>query len=263
MKKIIVVIFSLLVLWMALAGAQEASPITVLWPSTDQPSLKFTFGKFQQSGMVNGQGIFVSDVTAQNVSGQGMPKFVFTVFLSDKNGVRIGQARLQFPEIGPYRTQKTQIQFSAAGTPVGVTLQAGRAIPLRVVSVPVGANFKVDGEDAGVTPKLVNFTIGSHTLEFSKEGYATGTTVLEVGADELPGGSVNFELGGLSQDTLELRDGTTILGDVISMSLTTIVVRVAGKDQNYDRNQVKKIILVERIATQQPPVTQPLPAKPK
>jgi PEGA domain len=129
--------------------------------------------------------------------------------------------------------------------------------------VPVGANFKVDGQDAGVTPKVVDFTIGSHTLEFSKEGYATGTTPLDVGADELPGGSVSFELGGLSQDTLELRDGTTVLGDVISMSLTAVVVRVEGKDQKYARNQVKKIILVERITTQQSPITQPAPAKPK
>jgi hypothetical protein len=72
-----------------------------------------------------------------------------------------------------------------------------------------------------------------------------------------------FELGGLSQDTVALRDGTTVLGDVMSMSLASVVVRVDGKDQKYDRNQVKKIILVERVTTQQTPVTQPVPAKPK
>jgi hypothetical protein len=250
-------------LWALLAAAQSDAPLTLLWPSSDKPSLKLTFGKFGQSGIVNGQGIFLSDVTAQNVSDQGMPRSVFTVLVSDKNGVRIGQARLQLPEIGPYRTQKAQVQFSAAGTPAAVTLLAGKTIPLRIISIPAGANFKVDGEDDGVTPKFVDFTIGTHTLEFSKEGYATGTTPLDVGADELPGGSVSFELGGLSQDTLELRDGSTVLGDLISMSLTTVDVRVEGKDQKYDRNQVKKIILVERITTRQAPVTQPVPAKPK
>jgi len=244
-------------------AAQDDSPITVLWPTNDKASLKFTFGKFQQSGMVDGQGIFLSEVIAQNVSDQSVPKSVFTILVSDKNGVRIGRARMQLSEIGPYRTQKAQLQFSAAGTPAAVTLLAGKVIPLRVISVPVGADFKVDGENAGVTPKLVDFTIGTHTLEFSKEGYATGTTPLEVGADELPGGSVSFELGGLSQDTLELRDGSSVLGDVISMSLSAVVLRVDGKDQKYDRNQVKKIILVERITTQQPPVTQPVPTKPK
>ena len=99
--------------------------------------------------------------------------------------------------------------------------------------------------------------------EFSKEGYATSATPLEVGAEELPGGSVSVELGGLSQDSVELRDGTTVLGDVMSMSLTTIVVRVDGKDQRYDRNQVKKMILVERVTSEQKPVTQPVGAKPK
>jgi PEGA domain len=261
MTKTCRVVFSLIILCAGLAGAQNDSTITLLWPSNDKPSLKFTFGKFQQSGLVNGQGIFLSDVTAQNVSDQGVPKSIFTVFVADKNGVRIGRARLQLAEIGPYRTQKAQLQFSAAGTPASVTLLAGKAIPLRVLSVPAGANFKVDGEDAGVTPKMVDFTIGKHTLEFSKEGYAPGSTPLEVSADELPGGSVSFELGGLSQDTLELRDGTTVLGDVISMSLASVVVRVEGKDQKFDRNVVKKIILVERVTTQQPPATQSVPAK--
>jgi hypothetical protein len=229
----------------------------VLWPSSDKPSLKLTFGPFQQSAIENGQGIFVSDLTAQNISDHGMPRSVFTLFISDKNGAHIGRARLQLSEIGPYRTEKAQVQFSAAGTPAGITLLAGKVIPLKVISVPAGANFKVDGEDAGMTPKLVDFTIGTHMLEFSKEGYATGTTPLEVSADELPGGSISFELGGMAQDMLELRDGSTVLGDVVSMSMATVVVRVEGKDQKYDRNQVKKILLVERVTTQ------PATAKPK
>jgi PEGA domain len=80
----------------------------------------------------------------------------------------------------------------------GRNAAGGQSDSTLVISVPVGASFKVDGQDAGVTPKVVDFTIGSHTLEFSKEGYAPGTTPLEVGADELPGGSVSFKLGGLS-----------------------------------------------------------------
>jgi hypothetical protein len=264
MKKTLAILPLLCLFWTVFALAQSDAPITIVWPNSDKPSLKLTFGTFEQKGIVNGQGIFVSQVTAQNVSEQGMPRSVFTVLISNKDGVRIGSARLQLPEIPPYRTQNAQVQFSAAGSPAGVTLLAGKTIPLRVISVPPGANFKVDGQDEGVTPKLVDFTIGTHTIEFSKEGYATGSTPLDVGADELPGGSVSFELGGLSQDTVDLRDGTTILGDVISMSLANVVIRVDGKDQKYDRNQVKKIILIERTTTQQPPVTQPVrPAQPK
>ena len=245
----------------AYAAAQTGTGITLLWPTPDKPSLKLTFGTFQQSGVVDGQGIFVSDVTAQNVMDQSMQRSVFTVFISNKDGVRIGRARLQLPEIPPYRMQKAQLQFSAAGVPAGVTLVAGKTIPLKVISIPDGANLKIDGVDSGVTPRVVDFTIGTHTLEFNKEGYAAGSTPLEVAADELPGGSVSFELGGLSKDTVELRDGTVVLGDVVAMSMTSVSLRVEGKDVKYDRNQVRKIILVERITTSQPALTHPIPAQ--
>ena len=75
------------------------------------------------------------------------------------------------------------------------------------------------------------------------------------------GGSVSFELGGLSKDTVELRDGTVVLGDVLAMSMTSVSLRVEGKDVKYDRNQVRKIILVERITTSQPALTHPIPAQ--
>ncbi len=105
--------------------------------------------------------------------------------------------------------------------------------------------------------------MGTHSLEFSKQGYATGSTPVEITQDELPGGSISFELGGLSRDTVELQDGTVLLGDVVSLSLTTVVVRVDGSDRTYDRNQIKKIMLVERVVTQEPPVTRPVPMQPK
>lgn len=238
----------ILALLFAPASGQTDSAIALLWPSSDKPTLKIAFAKFQQKGIVNGDGIFTSDVTAQNVSDQGMPRSIFTVFVADKDGVRIGRARLQLPEIAPYRSEKAQIQFSASGTPAALSLLAGKTIPLRVISVPPGANFKVDGADAGLTPKVVDFTVATHTLEFSKEGYETGNTSIEVGADELPGGSISFELGGLTKDTIQLRDGTTILGDVLSMSMTTVIVSVDGKEQKYERNQVRKITLVERMS---------------
>jgi ribosomal protein S1 len=79
--------------------------------------------------------------------------------------------------------------------------------------------------------------------------------------DELPGGSITVELGCLSRDTVELRDGSVVPGDVISVSMTQVLVRVDGREQTYDRNQVKKVMLVEREVIQQAPVTQPVPAQ--
>ena len=81
----------------------------------------------------------------------------------------------------------------------------------RSLSTPAGAKLKNDGQEVCVTPYSASLRVGSQTLEFSKEGYATGSTPLEVAPDELPGGSITFELGGLSKDTVELRDGTVLL----------------------------------------------------
>lgn len=229
-------------------NSQSSPPVTVQWPDADKPMLKLVFAGFARVGLVNGAGIYSSDVTAQNLSDQSMPRSVFTVNILDANGVKIGKARLQLDAIAPYRTGKSQVQFSAAGTPANVALIAGKTIPLSVKSVPPGASFSVDGQEAGVTPKMYDFTIGSHTIEFHKDGYAPGSTQLEVGADELPGGSISLELGGLSQDTVELRDGTTITGDLISMTLHEAVLQSDGKAKTLERNQIKKIYLVERVA---------------
>jgi PEGA domain len=133
----------------------------------------------------------------------------------------------------------------------------GKTIPLRIVSVPAGARLKVDGQEAGITPIMVRLTVGTHQRDLVKEGYAPGNTPVDVTPDELPGGSITLELGGLSRDTLELRDGSVVLGDVMSLSMTQVVARRGGKEQTYDRNQVKKILLRERQITQQPPATQP------
>jgi hypothetical protein len=130
-------------------------------------------------------------------------------------------------------------------------------ISVKIISVPDGAKLKIDGQDAGLTPYMARLRPGSHTLEFSKDGYATGSTPLEIAPDELPGGSITFELGGLSRDTVELRDGTVLLGDVLSMSMTEVKIRVAGQDQTYDRNRVKKIMLVEREVIREPVITKP------
>jgi hypothetical protein len=229
-------------------NSQSSASVTVQWPDADKPMLKLVFAGFARVGLVNGAGIYSSDVTAQNLSDQSMPRSVFTVNILDANGVKIGKARLQLDAIAPYRTGKSQIQFSAAGTPTNVALIAGKTIPLSVKSVPPGASFSVDGQEAGVAPKIYDFTIGSHTIEFHKEGYAPGSTQLDVAADELPGGSISLELGGLSQDTVELRDGTTITGDLVSMTLREAVFQVEGKAKTLDRNQIKKIYLVERVS---------------
>ena len=89
-------------------------------------------------------------------------------------------------------------------------------------------------------------TPGKHTLEFSKEGFNTGNFPLDLGPDEPSGGSVSYELGTSAHDTVELRDGSVLVGDVESMSATEMVIRIGGAMQHLNRNQVKRILLVER-----------------
>ena len=252
--------------------AKDAT-VTLVWPQ-DKPAIKLTFGKFQQIGSLAGQNTYVCDVLVENLTDRLVPHATFTIYGNDKNNVRVGDGMLFVSDLNPQQQAKVRLQFNSVGAPVSLTISARKdmlappgvkTIPLRVISVPPGAKLKVDGQDAGVTPVMVKLTVGEHTLEAVKEGYAPGNTPLEVTPDELPGGSITIELGGLSRDTVELRDGTTLLGDVHSMSMTSVVISVDGKERALDRNQVKKMILVERQILQQPVIMQPAtqPPQPK
>lgn len=54
-----------------------------------------------------------------------------------------------------------------------------------------------------------------------------------------------------NHDTIELRDGSVLSGDVESVSATVVLVRIDGNIQRFDRNQAKRISLVSRENTQQ------------
>jgi hypothetical protein len=94
----------------------------------------------------------------------------------------------------------------------------------------------------------VQVGVGKHMLEFTKEGFNTGHFPLELGPNDVSGGSVSYELGTSAHDTVELRDGSVLNGDLESVSATEIVVRIGGAMQRLSRNQVKRILLVERDA---------------
>jgi hypothetical protein len=156
------------------------------------------------------------------------------------------------------QTVKAPLQANLAGTPAAVSVTAKelppelaplappKLIPINIYSVPSGASLKVDGKDAGFTPVATKLAVGNHMLAFSKDGFATGTFPLLISPDQLAGGTVSFELGGVSHDTVELRDGTIIEGDVESVDAHNVVVEVGGRAQTLDRNQVKRISLVQR-----------------
>jgi hypothetical protein len=254
------ILAAILVLTGVFCPAKDAA-VTLLWPP-NKPAFKITFGKFQQVAAFPGPNAYVCDVVVENLTDKLVQRPSFTIYGNDKKNVRIGQGLLIAPDLDPHQQVKARFQLNSDGVPASLSIALGtKTIPLRVLSVPPGAMLKVDGQDSGVTPVMVKLAVGSHTLNLTKEGYAPGTTPLEVTPDELPGGSITVELGGLSRDTVELRDGTVLLGEVVSMSLTSVVVSIDGKEQTLERNQVKKMILVERQVTQIPVVIQPAPVQ--
>jgi hypothetical protein len=57
---------------------------------------------------------------------------------------------------------------------------------------------------------------------------------------------VTFELGAAAYDTVELRDGSVLSGDLVSVSGMDVEIRVGGAIQHIDRNKVKRVLLVQR-----------------
>lgn len=260
--KLRLTLFTLLCL-LALPCLAKDSEIVLTWPKTGTPVLRFTLGKFNQQGASGKQHFFETTVTIENLSGAPVENALFSVYFSDKDGVRIGEGTIRVQNMAAGGKSRESFAFMTVGLPSTLELQPAvnstdaktlvHTVPIKITSVPPGADLRIDGKLVGTTPLVAKMPVGDHTLEFSKDGYATGSTPLDVRADEGPGGSVNFEMGGLSRDAVELRDGTQITGDVLSLTMTEVTIRVNGQEKVYERNRVKKITLVERM----PPSTNP------
>jgi PEGA domain len=242
----------------AMALAKEPPPQVMLWPAFGSPVVRFSFSKFKEVGSLGKQHNYIIDTTAENLWSKKISSVVFSLYLYDKDKARIGEGWLSVSDLGPGQTAKFQTTVGASGTPVSLEI-APRSLPselqplsppktisLTVNSVPQGATVKVDGTDAGVTPKIARLGVGKHTLEFRMEGFNNGTFPLEVGPDDVSGGSVSYELGTSAHDSVELRDGSVLSGDLESISAMEVVVRIGGTPQTFNRNQIKRILLVER-----------------
>jgi hypothetical protein len=118
-------------------------------------------------------------------------------------------------------------------------------IKMSVTSVPSGASLKLDSQESGITPQILSIAPGKHVLEFSKEGYAAASTPLEIAENAMPG-SVKLELNPLTLDTVILRDGTVLMGNLTSVTGTGVAINVKGKPTKLERNQVARVVFGER-----------------
>src|SRR5450759_2979780 len=209
------------------AHAKEAmSPVD--WPANN-PVLQFTISKVNRVGGYQGQQTYILDLAVRNMMTKPISRASFQFFLYDKQQVRIGQGYIDLTNVSPGEMIKMQVNAVTTGTPASFTVSpqslpaelAGAAPPkpisVTVYSVPSEAKLSVDGKEVGVTPIATQLIPGSHTLTFKKTGYNTGTFPMIVSPDQLPGGSVTFELGSGAHDTVELRDGTVVNGDLQSV----------------------------------------------
>jgi hypothetical protein len=260
LRKQVVPALSLILFAAVAAFAKDPPAQVVVWPEKGPPVLRFTFGKFKEVGSVGNEHSYMTETTAENLWTKPIANANFALYLYDKNKVRIAEANLNVSNIAPGETIKFQTTLASLGPPSSLAVVArslpkelGATAPARVVSitvntVPQGAATKLDGVDVGVTPKIVQVTVGKHLLEFSREGFNPGKFPFEMGPDDASGGSVSFELGSSAHDTIELRDGSVLTGDVVSVSGMEIVIKVAGSEQQLNRNQVKRILFVQRDA---------------
>ena len=221
---------------------------TVNWPESGQTVLRFSFSKFKDIGGMGKEHTYLIDTIAENVSDKTIGNANFSLYVFDKSNARIGEGYIHLANVGPGQTVKFQITLSASGNPVSVAVSASapRSLSITGNSVPQGAVLKVDGKELGTTPKIIEVAIGKHVLEFSKEGFNSGKFPLEMTSHDASGGSVSYELGSAAHDTIELRDGSVLSGDLISINGMQVQVRIGGNTQAFDRNQVKRILLTER-----------------
>jgi hypothetical protein len=259
-------IFCVSFLLFTAARANAQSGQVMVWPASGSPVLRFTFEKFKEVSNSGNRHNYTSEVTAENLWGKKIPNATFTLYAYDKSKARIGESWVNVNDMDPGAVVKFQTFISASGTIASLSLipkalphelqsllpsdpqppAPPKPISMTVNSVPQGADVQLDGVPVGTTPKIIQVTPGKHALTFSMEGFNTGTFPLETTPESVSGGSVSYELGTSLHDTIELRDGSVLIGDIESMSPADVVVRIAGANQRISRNKVKRILLVKR-----------------
>jgi hypothetical protein len=251
MWKVCACVFVLMLTVSSLFAKDEVFQ-TVTWPDSGPAIIRFSFSKFKTVGTSGREHSYLTETIAENVSDKKISNAGFSLYVFDKSKARIGEGYISLSNVGPGETVKFEVRLTASGTPLSLAVvsttpdSVARSFSVTINSVPQGAELKVDGKAMGITPKIIEVGIGKHVLEFSKEGFTSGKFPLEMTSHDASGGSVSYELGSAARDTIELRDGSILSGDVISVSGMQIEVRIGGNVQSFDRNQVKRILFTER-----------------
>ena len=243
-------IVPVLLLW-AVASALAADTV-LTWPATGNDTmLRFTVGKLRQISSVSGQSDYLGEALAENLSPKAIPSASFYLYLLDKKGKRVGEGYMEVTNLGAGQQARIPVSVHALGSFASMELQPQylpsdepKKIKMSITSVPSGASLKLDSQESGVTPQVISMAVGKHVLEFSKEGYATESTSVEIAENAMPG-SVELEMNPLTLDTVVLRDGTVLLGNLTSVTGTGVNINMKGKPTKLERSRVARIVLGE------------------
>jgi len=236
------------VVWVVASALAADTVLT--WPANGKDTLvRFTIGKLRQVSSNSGQSDYLGEALAENLSAKPIPSASFYLYLLDKSGKRVGEGYLEITNLGAGQKAKVPVSAHALGSFASMELQPQHLpsdepvkVKMHISSVPSGAAVKVDSQESGVTPEVLPIAVGKHVLQFSKEGYAAASAPVEVAESAMPG-SVEIELKPLSVDTIVLRDGTVVAGNLISVSDTGVNVSVKGKSTTLARSRVARIVL--------------------
>lgn len=241
--------FVLLLLLCVLDSAFAADTVLTWPPDGKDAILRFTVGKLRQVNSTSGQNDLLGDALAENLTSKSISAASFYLYLLDKSGKRVGEGYLEVTNLAAGQKAKIPVTAHAMSTYATMQLQAQHLpsdepmkVKMHVNSVPPGATIKVDSQDAGVTPQVVPIAPGKHVLEFSKEGYAAGSAPVNIVENSMPG-SVEIELKPLTMDTVVLRDGTVLLGNLTSVTASAVNITVKGQSKQLARSRVGRIVL--------------------
>src|SRR3954447_11221365 len=227
----------LLSMLLFLASINAFAADTVLtWPSDGKdPVLRFTVGKLRQINSVSGQTDYLGEALIENLGTTAIPSPSFYVYLLDKNDKRVGEGYLEITNLAAGQKAKVPVSVHAMGSYVRMELHPQHLpsdepmkVKMSVTSVPSGAGLRLDAQESGVTPQVLSLAPGKHTLEFNKEGYAMASTPVNIAENAMPG-SVDVNLEPLALDTVVLRDGTELVGNVTSVTATGVTITVKSK----------------------------------
>jgi len=244
------------VLLVVVAASAFSADTILTWPlSGEDAMLRFTVGKLRQVNSASGQTDYLGEAVAENLSTKAIPSASFYLYLLDKNGNRVGEGYLEVTNLAAGQKAKVPVSVHAMGSFARMELKPQHLpsdepvkIKMSITSVPAGASVKLDSQDSGVTPQILPVAPGKHTLELSKEGYATASTPLDVAENAMPG-SVQVELNPLTLDTIVMRDGTMLMGNVVSVTSTSVSLSAKGKTTRVERSRVARVVFGGRNTT--------------